>query len=112
MKRRNILGSFGKGDLGPDRVHHRSERRKANRILGRANLDRIQEKAPDHSQEWFKAKNRADGGPNFRISDFQKAYPPARCEHCGDWFLTKRRDAKTCSGKCRMALSRERQKTA
>jgi hypothetical protein len=78
----------------------RTARRRAARYRGR-----------EFTEQWLKAKNRWDGGPDFfRKGDYERAYPPARCENCKNWFLPKRSDAKTCSGKCRVALHRKRQR--
>jgi hypothetical protein len=74
----------------------RTARRRASRHRGR-----------EFTEQWLKAKKRWDGGPDFfRKADYERAYPPARCENCKNWFLPKRSDAKTCSGKCRTALHR------
>jgi hypothetical protein len=44
----------------------------------------------------------------FRQSVYAEKFPPKKCANpkCGHFFLPKRSDAKTCSVKCRVALSR------
>jgi hypothetical protein len=91
-----------KADDGRDTASRRVARRRAARYRGR-----------EFTEQWLSAKKRWDGGPDFfRKADYERAYPPARCESCKNWFLPKRSDAKTCSGKCRVALHRRRQREA
>ena len=56
--------------------------------------------APDGS--WKRAKGR------LRVEDWATRLPPEVCEACRRLFVTGRRDAKTCSAKCRVALHRAR----
>jgi len=53
---------------------------------------------PDGS--WKRAKGR------LRIEDWATRLPPRVCEACGYLFVTGRRDTKTCSPRCRVALHR------
>jgi hypothetical protein len=50
---------------------------------------------------WKRAKGR------LRIEDWATRLPPKVCEACGHLFVTGRRDAKTCSPRCRTALHRK-----
>jgi hypothetical protein len=45
-------------------------------------------------------------------ADYVQAIPPRACDLCGGLFIAKRSDAKTCSVRCRVALSRKRRNDA
>ena len=51
---------------------------------------------------WTRVKGR------LRIEDWATRLPPKVCKACGHLFVTGRRDAKTCSAACRVALHRAR----
>jgi hypothetical protein len=55
---------------------------------------------------WKRAKGR------LRVEDWAMRLPPKVCEACGHLFVTGRRDARTCSSRCRMALHRRRHQPA
>ena len=60
--------------------------------------------APDGA--WKRAKGR------LRIEDWAMRLPPKVCAACGHLFVTGRRDARTCSPRCRTALHRRHKKEA
>jgi hypothetical protein len=51
---------------------------------------------------WKRAKGR------LGVEDWATKLPPKTCTVCGYLFVSRRRDAKTCSPRCRTALCRER----
>ncbi|MGD0332973.1 MAG: hypothetical protein ABSA90_06915 [Xanthobacteraceae bacterium] len=51
--------------------------------------------------------SRAHAG--FAVHVYQDKFPPRKCAYCGELFLAKRSDARTCSASCRTMLSRKRQ---
>jgi hypothetical protein len=53
---------------------------------------------------WKRAKGR------LKVEDWAKRLPPKVCVTCGRLFVSGRRDAKTCSSRCRTALCRAAQK--
>jgi hypothetical protein len=55
----------------------------------------------DKDGTWKRAKGR------LRIEDWATRLPPKVCEACGCLFVSGRRDAKTCSPRCRTALHRK-----
>jgi hypothetical protein len=65
----------------------------------------IEAPLPDDRRKLF---SKAYGG--FRVAAYQEKFPPKKCEHCRRMFLAKRADARTCSDKCRQALSRRSRK--
>lgn len=42
----------------------------------------------------------------MKLATYQKLFPPRHCAHCQQFFVAARTDAKTCSPRCRKALSR------
>jgi hypothetical protein len=56
---------------------------------------------PGENGDWKRAKGR------LRIEDWATRLPPKVCEACGHLFVTGRRDARTCSPRCRTALYRK-----
>ncbi len=56
----------------------------------------------DPNGAWKRAKGR------LRVEDWAMRLPPKVCEHCGHLFVSGRRDAKTCSTRCRVGLHRKR----
>ncbi len=49
-------------------------------------------------------------GGGFRRAWYQKRFPSRVCQNCRKHFLSARKDATTCSPKCRVALHRKRKK--
>jgi predicted nucleic acid-binding Zn ribbon protein len=44
----------------------------------------------------------------MKLAEYKEFFPARHCQHCQQWFVAARSDAKTCSDKCRMALSRRK----
>ncbi len=55
-------------------------------------------------KSWYQGVKRI-GSKRTKASRVQNSIY-AKCEHCGEVFLTTRSHAKTCSAKCRVAKSR------
>jgi hypothetical protein len=55
---------------------------------------------------WKRVKGR------LRVEDWATKLPPKACAVCQRLFISARRDAKTCSTACRVALHRMKRKTA
>jgi hypothetical protein len=53
---------------------------------------------------WKRGKGR------LRVEDWAMRLPPKVCDACGCLFVTGRRDARTCSPRCRTALYRKNHK--
>jgi hypothetical protein len=75
---------------------------------------------PRRGREWRKIRHRTPyildaSSPNgwrrvkgqAKREDYVAKMPPKVCEACGHLFVTGRRDAKTCSPRCRVALHRK-----
>ena len=44
----------------------------------------------------------------MKLAEYKEFFPARHCQHCQQWFVAARSDAKTCSDKCRKALSRRK----
>jgi predicted nucleic acid-binding Zn ribbon protein len=44
----------------------------------------------------------------MKLAEYKEIFPARNCAHCQQYFVAARSDAKTCSDKCRMALSRRK----
>lgn len=44
----------------------------------------------------------------MKLAEYKEFFPARHCAHCQEFFVAARSDAKTCSNKCRMALSRRK----
>jgi hypothetical protein len=58
----------------------------------------------DSPNGWRRVKGQ------IKREDYVAKLPPKVCEACGHLFVTGRRDAKTCSARCRIALHRKRRR--
>src|SRR5262249_58947949 len=95
------------GDDIHDNSHSRREARR--RMIRHYGREAVTKRGKGHQDEWASANRRWDGGPGYlKRSEFERVTRPRRCEHCRAWFPAKRADQKTCSGRCRTALSRQK----
>ena len=46
----------------------------------------------------------------MKLAEYKQFFPARHCENCLEWFVSARSDARTCSNRCRMALSRAKRR--